>query len=125
MSRAYAYRRPVENAVLVRERDRQLVHELAGLLVAIVVVGGGLLAYTWVHVEMLRAGYRIDELERELGSRLEEERRARLEVARAIHPARVEERARQELGMRPPTLAETLWYSELAPGTGDAAKATP
>lgn len=115
MSRAYAYRRPVENAVLVRERDRQLFRELAGLLVVVLVLGGGLLAYTWVHVEMLRAGYRIDDLERELHRLLEAERRSRLEVAREIHPGVLEERARRELGMRPPTLDETLHYAELVP----------
>ena len=115
MSRAYASRRPVENAVLVRERDRQLARELIGLLVAVVLLGGGLLAYTWVHVEMLRAGYRIDDLERRLHRLLEEERRWRLGLAERVHPSVVEERAVRELGMRPPTLEETLYYEELVP----------
>ena len=113
--RPYAIHRPVENAYLVRERDRRLIRELMSVVILVLTLGGGLLAYTWVHIEIVRAGYRIDQREKELHGLLEEERRRRLEVARLTHPALIEERARRDLGMREPTLGQTVFYRELAP----------
>ncbi len=113
MPRLYAIHRPVENAYLVRERDRRLIRELLGVVALVLVLGGGLLAYTWVHVEIVRTGYRIDTGEKELHSLLEDERRRRLEAARLTHPELIEERARRDLDMREPTLAQTVFYQEL------------
>lgn len=113
MPRSYAIHRPVENAYLVRERDRRFLRELLGVIVAVLVLGGGLLAYTWVHIEILRTGYRIDELEKRLHQLLEDERRWRLETASLTHPELIERRARLELGMGAPSLEQTLFYAEL------------
>ena len=66
MRNAYAFTRPVANTYLVRERDRRRVRELAMVLVVVLCLGGSLLAYTWIHLEVTRTGYRIDKLEREL-----------------------------------------------------------
>ncbi len=54
MRNAYAVRRPVANAYLVRERDRRRLRELAVVLLVVLSLGGGLLAYTWIHLEVLR-----------------------------------------------------------------------
>ncbi len=113
MRRLYAIHRPVENAYLVRERDRRLIRELLGVVALVLVLGGGLLAYTWVHVEIVRAGYRIDQREKELNGLLEEERHRRLEAARLTHPELIEARARRDLSMREPTLEQTIFYREL------------
>ncbi len=113
MRRPYAIHRPVENTYLVRERDRRLLRELLGVFAIVLVLGGGLLAYTWVHIEILRTGYRIDDREKELHGLLEEERRLLLETAYLKHPERIEERARRDLDMREPTLQQTVFYQEL------------
>lgn len=113
MPRSYAIHRPVENTYLVRERDRRFVRELLGVVAAVVVLGGGLLAYTWVHIEILRTGYRIDDLEKRLHQLQEEERRWLLKTASLTHPEVVARRARQELGMQAPSLDQTLFYAEL------------
>ena len=115
MNTPHAFRRPVENAYLERERDRRLLRELMGVLGAVLVLGGGLLAYTWMHIEILRTGYRIDDLEQSLHQTLERERQLRLEAAYRAHPQRVEQRARAELSMQEPTLEQTLFYEELVP----------
>lgn len=115
MRTGYALRRPVENRYLVRERDRRLLRELFAVLLTIVVVGSGLLVYTWMHIEILRTGYRTDRLEKRLHRLLEAERQLRLEAAYRGHPERLERRAREELGMAPPTLEQTLFYEELVP----------
>ena len=113
MRSPYAVHRTVENTYLVRERDRRLLRELLGVAALVLVLGGSLLAYTWVHIEILRTGYRINRHEKELHQLLEEERRQRLEASYLAHPARIDERARATLGMREPTMDQTLFYEEL------------
>ena len=93
MRNAYAFTRPVANSYLVRERDRRLLRELALVLLVVLCLGGGLLAYTGIHLEVTRTGYRIDRLERELEERTREERRLRLEAAYLASPTQVEKRA--------------------------------
>ncbi len=66
MRNAYAFTRPVANAYLVRERDRKRLRELALVLVAVGTLGIGLLSYTWIHLEVLSTGYKIDKLEKQL-----------------------------------------------------------
>ncbi len=114
MRNRYTIHRQVENTYLVRERDRRLIRELLGVVALVLVLGGGLLAYTWVHIEILDTGYRINGFEKELHNLREEERRRRLEASSLGHPQRLDDRARLELGMRPPTLAQTLFFEELA-----------
>jgi cell division protein FtsL len=110
---AYAFTRPVVNTYLVRERDRRRLRELALVLLVVVCLGGGLLAYTWIHLEVTRTGYRIDALERELEGRTREERQLRLEASYLASPSQVEKRAVEELGMQAPTLEQVVFWEEL------------
>lgn len=113
MRNAYALRRPVVNAYLVRERDRRRLRELLVVLLVVVSFGGGLLAYTWIHLEVLAAGYRIVKLEREQRRLYEEERRLRLEASYLASPQRIEQRANRELGLHPPTMEQVIFWEEL------------
>jgi len=110
---AYAFTRPVVNTYLVRERDRRRWRELALVLIVVVCLGGGLLAYTWIHLEGTRTGYRIDALERELMERTREERQLRLEAAYLASPSQIERRASEELGMQAPALEQVVFWEEL------------
>jgi cell division protein FtsL len=112
---AYAYHRRVENAWLVRERDRRRARELALVVLVALPVVVALLAYTWLHVKVLDTAYHIDELE---GTLRELERRRdalAIEEARHTAPPEIERRAVEELGMRTPTAGRTLRWQELAP----------
>ena len=109
----YAVHRPVENTYLVREHDRKRLRELVSVAAAVLVLGWGLFAYTWVHVEILRTGYRVDELEKRFRNLAEIERKWRLEAAYAAHPERIEERAKSELGMVSPSLDQMIFYEEI------------
>ena len=113
MKTPYAVRRAVTNSYLVRERDRRRLHELATVLLAVGCLGGGLLAYTWVHSEQLRAGYRIDELERRSEDLERLERQLLLEASYLASPQRIERRATAELGMRPLAVEQVLFWEEL------------
>jgi cell division protein FtsL len=110
---AYAFRRPVANTYLVRERDRRRQRELAVVLLSVLCLGGGLLAYTWIHLEVLRTGYRIDALERELTELTQTERQLRLEAAYLASPSRIEQRAVGELAMQSPALEQMVFWEEL------------
>jgi cell division protein FtsL len=113
--RPYAVRRPVENAFLVRERETRFAREMVRVFSAVVLVGLGLLAYTWIRIEITAVGYRIDSLENELHDLRQEERRLELEATYPARPERVEERAADELHMRRPTIAQTVFFEELVP----------
>ncbi len=113
MRSAYAFRRPVSNTYLVRERDRRRFRELALVLVVAVLLGGGLLAYTWIHLEALRTGYRIDLLERQLRDLSQVERQLQLEASYLASPQRIEERAVRELHMQPPALDQVVFWEEM------------
>jgi cell division protein FtsL len=112
---AYAYHRRVENAWLVRERDRRRARELALVVLLALPVVLALLAYTWLHVKVLDTAYRIDELEGTLEDLQRERDSLALEQARRTGLPEVERRAVAELGMTSPTAAQTLRWRELAP----------
>jgi cell division protein FtsB len=109
----YAVRRPVVNAYLVRQRDRRRVRELAWVVMSIVPLGVGLLAYTWLQLEVLRTGYHIEQLERRAHQLAQTERQLRLEAAYLANPARISERAQRELDLAWPTVDQVLFSREL------------
>ncbi|HUO86988.1 MAG TPA: hypothetical protein VM617_06325 [Thermoanaerobaculia bacterium] len=109
----YAYHRQVENAWLVRDRDRRRLRELAFVVLAASTVVLALLVYTWLNVRVLETAYRIDELEGSLTAL--ERRRATLalEEARATALPVVESRAMAELGMVSASAAGTVTWEVL------------
>ena len=113
MRSAYAVRRPVANEYLVRERDRRRNRELAMVLLAALLVGGGLLAYVSMQVEMMRIGYQVEVLERRLAERQRIEGLLSLEAAHLERPEQVERRAIEELGMTVAELDQLVFESEL------------
>ena len=110
---AYAFTRPVANAYLVRERDRRRVKELVMVLVVVASLGIGLLAYTWIHLQVLATGYRIEELEQGLRDLTRKERELRLQGSYLESPQMVEERATNELGLKPPEIEQVVFWEEL------------
>ncbi|HET9767177.1 MAG TPA: cell division protein FtsL [Thermoanaerobaculia bacterium] len=119
MKTPYLLPRPPRNRYLVRQRDRRRMRELGRVGVAVLVVGLALLGYTWVHLELLGSGYRVDGLETKLHELERRERHLRLEEAYLSSPQRVEARASKELGMKPPELAQLVFAG------GAAGAATP
>jgi cell division protein FtsL len=109
---AYAVRRPVVNAYLVRQRDRQRRRELAWVVAALVPLAAALLGYTWLQLETLRVGYRIEALEQRAHKLAQIERQLRLEAAHLAHPERLAERAGRELGLQPPTVEQVIFLEE-------------
>ena len=113
MKSAYAARRPVENAYLVRERDRRRLRELVLVLATVLPLLLALLAYTWIHLEVLHTGYRIDAAERRLRQLVQVERQLRLEASYLGSPERMAQRATTELGMQAPVIDQMVFAEEL------------
>ncbi|HVS03620.1 MAG TPA: cell division protein FtsL [Thermoanaerobaculia bacterium] len=112
MKTPYVTARPVRNRYLVRVRDRRRARELAAVTVAVLTVGAALVAYTWLHAQQMAGGYRAEALERQLKELQRVERHLQLEEAYLASPQRVEERALEELGMRPPELPQLVFVSD-------------
>jgi cell division protein FtsL len=112
MKTGFVKRRPVVNAYLVRERDRRRWRDLGAVLLVVVPVGLVLVLYSWIHLDLLRTGYRIDALEQRLHQLVQEERRLRLEASSQSSLERIEERARSELGMEAPSLEDMVFVEE-------------
>ena len=119
MKTPYLLPRPPRNRYLVRQRDRRRMRELVRVGLAILVVGVALLGYTWLHLELLGSGYRVEGLEQRLHELERRERHLRLEEAYLSSPQRVESRAVRELGMRAPELGQLL-FADTAPPRGHA-----
>ena len=98
----YAIKKDVRNNPIVREVDRERHLEMwrsVGVGAFLVAV---LLFSAWQHFELLRHGYRIEEMQKERASEEEINRHLRLEIDTLRSPARIERLATQRLGMVPP-----------------------
>jgi cell division protein FtsL len=98
----YAIKKDVRNNPIVREMDRDRHREMwrsAKLGVFLVMV---LLFWAWQHVELLKHGYRVEEMQRERAAELEVNRHLRLNVHTLRSPGRVERIATRELHMVTP-----------------------
>ena len=103
----YAIRKDVRNNPIVREVDEQRQRELwqsAGVGVLLVLV---LLFSAWQHFELLRNGYRLEQMQRDRAVEADVNRHLRLEIETLRAPQRIEKLAVQQLGM-------------IEPGPGDA-----
>jgi cell division protein FtsL len=103
----YAIKKDVRNNPIVREVDRERHAEMWRSVVVGVFLVAVLLFSAWQHFELLRHGYRIEEMQKERSAEEEINRHLRLEIETLRSPARIERLATGRLGM-------------VAPGPGDA-----
>lgn len=115
MRSSYTVARPVANEYLVRERDRRRHRELALVLLVLAPVALALSIFTWVHLQVLDAGYEIEALEQRLHDLSRRESRLRLEAAYLASPNLIERRASSELDMRPPEIDQLVFLDEPPP----------
>ena len=103
----YAVRKDVRNNPIVREVDRERHRDMfrsVGTGVLLVVV---LLFWAWQQFELLRHGYRFEQMQQERAVEEEVNRHLRLEIETLSAPALIEQKATTQLGM-------------VAPAPGDA-----
>jgi cell division protein FtsL len=111
----YAIRKDVRNNPIVREVDRERHLELwrsAAVGVFLVVV---FLFSAWQHFELLRHGYRIEQMEKERAAEEEINRHLRLEIDTLRSPARIERLATGRLGMVSPASDDATIIERVTP----------
>lgn len=111
----YALKKDVRNTTVVREVDRERHREMwrtAGFAALLVVVA---LFSAWQHFELLRYGYRVEQLQRDLATEDEARRHLRLEIEMLKSPARIERLAISRLHMVMPGPQETTVIERVVP----------
>jgi cell division protein FtsL len=116
----YAIRKDVRNNPIVREVDERRQRELwqsIGIGCVLVLV---LLFSAWQHFELLRHGYRLDQMQRERAVEEEIKRHLRLEIETLRAPQRIEKLATERLGMVSPSADEAIVIERVAPSEAPA-----
>src|ERR687891_235006 len=104
----YAIRKDVRNNPIVREVDEQRHKELwqsVGIGVVLVLV---LMFSAWQHFELLRHGYRLEQMQRDRAAEEDINRHLRLEIETLRAPQRIEKLATDRLGMVAPGMDEAI-----------------
>jgi cell division protein FtsL len=116
----YAIKKDIRNNPIVREVDEARVREMwrsatVGALVVVI-----LLLSAWQHFELIRYGYRIDQVQK---ARAEEEqlnRKLRLAIQTLERPDRIEQLATSSLKMQQPAPGDTFILERVQPATPPA-----
>jgi cell division protein FtsL len=111
----YAIRKDVRNNPIVREVDEERQRELwqsIGIGCMLVLV---LLFSAWQHFELIRHGYRLEEMQRERATQEEIKRHLTLEIETLRARQRIEKLATQQVGMVAPGADEAVVIERVVP----------
>jgi cell division protein FtsL len=111
----YEIRKDFRNNQIVREVDERRLRDLwmsLGIGVVLVVV---LLFSAWQHFELLRHGYKLEQMQRERAAENDINRHLRLEMETLRSPQRIEKLATERLGMISPGTAEAVVLERVTP----------
>ena len=98
----YAIKKDVRNNPIVREVDQHRQREMGRSIAVGVVLVAVLLFTAWQHFELLRHGYRLEQMQRDRASENDVNRHLRLEIETLRSPARIERLATERLHMVSP-----------------------
>jgi hypothetical protein len=96
----YAQKRPIENAHIVRERDRRRFRELLAVLSLGIPIGAFLLLFTWQNLEVIRLGREATHLQEQRKLIEDANKSLQLQLDRLTALDAVEKKA-QSLGFAP------------------------
>jgi cell division protein FtsL len=111
----YEIRKDFRNNQIVREVDERRLKDLwqsLGIGVVLVLV---LLFSAWQHFELLRHGYRLEQMQRDRAAESDINRHLRLEMETLRAPQRIEKLATERLGMVAPADGESVVLERVAP----------
>jgi cell division protein FtsL len=111
----YEIRKDVRNNQIVREVDEQRQRELWTSLGIFSLLVSVLLFSAWQHFELLRHGYRIEQVQRDRADEDDVNRHLRLELETLRAPQRIEKLATQRLGMVAPGPADAVILERVTP----------
>ena len=104
----YAIKKDVRNNPIVREVDRERHREMWRSTLIGVFLVAVLLFSAWQHFELLRHGYRLEEMQRERASEENINRHLRLEIETLRSPERIERMATGKLRMVAPSADDAI-----------------
>ncbi len=105
-----------QSARVVRERDRRLWRAMAAALLISACFVGGVLGIVGLKVNQVKLSYRLEQLRLVRGQLEEVNRQLGVELATLRALARIESKARGELGMLPPSRNQVRMAREYVPG---------
>lgn len=111
----YEIRKDFRNNQIVREVDERRLRDLwqsLGIGILLVLV---LLFSAWQHFELLRHGYKLEQMQRERATENDINRHLRLEMATLRAPQRIEKLATERLGMVSPGADEAVVLERVTP----------
>jgi hypothetical protein len=112
----YAIKKDVRNNPVVREVDEARQRELwkwAGVAAFVVVV---LLFSAWQHFELLRHGYQLEQMRRQVAAEEDVAQHLRLEIEALRSPKRIEALATERLHLVAPSREEAVILERVVPG---------
>jgi len=113
----YAIKKDVRNNPIVREVDRDRQREMFRSLAIGVFLVSVLLFSAWQHFELLRHGYRLEQMQKERAAEEEINRHLRLEIETLRSPARIECLAMGRLRMVAPGPDDAAVIERVVPST--------
>jgi cell division protein FtsL len=111
----YAVRKDVRNNPIVREVDSERQAEMWKMLGLASLVVIAVMFWTWQHFELLRHGYKVEELQRQRAAEEDVARHLRLEIETLKSPRRIEALARQRLGLVTPSREDAIVIERVVP----------
>ena len=111
----YAIKKDVRNNLIVREIDESRQRELwrsVGVGIFLVVV---MLFSAWQHFELLRHGYRLEQMQQQRSAEEEINRHLRLEIETLRSPRRIEALATDRLHLVAPARDEAIVIERVVP----------
>jgi len=111
----YAIRKDVRNNPIVREIDEARQRELWQSVAVAVFLVAVLLFSAWQHFELLRHGYRIEQMERERAAEEEIGRHLRMEIETLRSPRRIEQLATERLQLVAPGRDDAIVIQRVVP----------
>ena len=111
----YEIRKDFRNNQIVREVDERRLRDLWQSLGIGVVLVLALLFSAWQHFELLRHGYRVEQMQRERAAEEEAARQLRLEIDTLRSPQRIEALATRRLRLVAPSKDEAIVIERVVP----------
>ena len=116
----YAIKKDIRNNPIVREVDQARVKEMwrSASVGALLVVM--LLYSAWQHFELIRYGYRIEQMQQQRADEEQINRHLKLSIQTLTRPDRIEQLASSRLKMVAPTATDTYILERVVPSEAPA-----
>jgi cell division protein FtsL len=108
------YKRKIYQNRIVQEKDRTWFKDMALVLMLTVLIAGAVLFYVWQQVEMIKFGYKIEQMKEERNALQELNREVKLERSYLRRLERIESIAKQQLHMIEPDESRVIIIKEQA-----------